>query len=68
MLLERETVADHQIAVNQLTGSVDALIQFLPQQIMRGVPLSVIFKMWQANRKRLRNTAATACLQARYMR
>lgn len=37
----RGTGADRQIAVYQDTGSIDAVIQFLMQQTMQGIPLDV---------------------------
>jgi carboxylate-amine ligase len=36
----RGTGADRQVAVYQETGSIDALIQFLMQQTMQGIPLT----------------------------
>ena len=43
MLLEdpRGTGADRQIAVYQQTGSIDAVLQYLMQQTMQGIPLEV---------------------------
>ena len=36
------TGADHQIAIYEQTGSIDAVIQFLMQQTMKGIPAEIV--------------------------
>ncbi|GAC1660303.1 MAG: carboxylate-amine ligase [Ktedonobacteraceae bacterium] len=36
------TGADHQIAIYKQTGSIDAVIQFLMQQTMKGIPVEIV--------------------------
>ena len=38
------TGADHQIAIYEQTGSIDAVIQFLMQQTMKGIPAEIVEK------------------------
>ena len=38
----RGTGADHQLAVYQETGNMDAVIQFLMQQTMQGIPIKAL--------------------------
>jgi len=41
----RGTGADHQLAVYQETGNMDAVIQFLMQQTMQGIPIKALSRL-----------------------